>query len=408
MVPEGWMKAELGTLGRCIRGVSYEPLADLRAADGPDTIRLLRAGNIQDWGVVHDDLQFVSAARCQNSQVLQDGDLAICMSSGSKALVGKAAPYWQTNGLRYVVGAFCAAFRPHEEAVPAFVRCLFDTESFRRWMHILLAGSSINNLRPGDIESLTFAVPKSIKERRGIARVVESWDRSIRSICGLIDRKERVLSELRQKLLTGKQRLPGYAGRWRSHRIGSLLKNVVRHIVLKDDVEYRLVSIRRRSGGLFDREPRQGRDIGYAKLKTIRGGDFVIARRQVVHGAMAMARREFDGAYVSDAYATLVARPEAGLHMPFFDYLSQTPLMYYKAYRCSYGVAIEKLFFDLDWFLREEVSIPPTVEEQERIAAVLSAADREIDLLRRELDLLRKQKRGLMQKLLTGQIRVKS
>ena len=65
------------------------------------------------------------------------------------------------------------------------------------------------------------------------------------------------------------------------------------------------------------------------------------------------------------------------------------------------------MLFRSDWFLREEVAIPPTVKEQERIASVLAPADREIDLLRRELDLLRQQKRGLIQKLLTGQKRVK-
>lgn len=224
----------------------------------------------------------------------------------------------------------------------------------------------------------------------------------------LIAAKQSMRRGLMQDLLAGKRRLPGCAGRWQTRRIGDLLKNVSRQVAVSDDKQYRLVSIRRRSGGFFDREPRYGRDIGYTKLKTIQADDFVIARRQVLHGAMAMARPEFAGAYVSDAYATLVARPEAGLHMPFFNYLSQTPLMYYKAFRCSYGVAIEKMFFDLEWFLREEVRIPPTVDEQERIAAVLSAADREIDLLKRELDLLKQQKRGLMQKLLTGQIRVKT
>jgi type I restriction enzyme S subunit len=66
------------------------------------------------------------------------------------------------------------------------------------------------------------------------------------------------------------------------------------------------------------------------------------------------------------------------------------------------------MFFDLDWFLREEVRVPPTVEEQECIAAVLAVADREIDLLKHELELLKNQKRGLMQKLMTGEIRVKA
>jgi type I restriction enzyme S subunit len=49
----------------------------------------------------------------------------------------------------------------------------------------------------------------------------------------------------------------------------------------------------------------------------------------------------------------------------------------------------------------------PSVPEQQRIAAVLNTSDREIDLLQKQLEALKEQKRGLMQKLLTGEIRVK-
>jgi type I restriction enzyme S subunit len=50
----------------------------------------------------------------------------------------------------------------------------------------------------------------------------------------------------------------------------------------------------------------------------------------------------------------------------------------------------------------------PSIEEQRRIASVLSAADREIVLLKQELTNLTDQKKGLMQKLLTGEVRVKN
>ena len=49
----------------------------------------------------------------------------------------------------------------------------------------------------------------------------------------------------------------------------------------------------------------------------------------------------------------------------------------------------------------------PTLAEQQKIASVLSAADKEIELLQKELVQLQGQKRGLMQRLLTGAVRVK-
>jgi type I restriction enzyme S subunit len=56
-------------------------------------------------------------------------------------------------------------------------------------------------------------------------------------------------------------------------------------------------------------------------------------------------------------------------------------------------------------FERIMIFLPP-LEEQRRIAAVLNACDKEITLLKQQLDALKRQKRGLMQKLLTGQIRL--
>lgn len=164
--------------------------------------------------------------------------------------------------------------------------------------------------------------------------------------------------------------------------------------------------MRRNSGGLFDREVRLGGEIGYSKLMTIETGYFLIARRQVIHGAMTVVDEPFDGAFVSDAYATLVPNDPQKLHMSFLHVLSQTPEMYYSAFRCSYGVAIEKMVFHLDWFLKEQITIPESIEEQKRIAELFATLDEEHRKLNSKLELLKQQKRALTQQLLTGEIRV--
>ena len=54
------------------------------------------------------------------------------------------------------------------------------------------------------------------------------------------------------------------------------------------------------------------------------------------------------------------------------------------------------------------INIPlPNQPEQKKIASVLSAADQEIELLQQKLEAFKQQKKGLMQQLLTGKIRVK-
>jgi type I restriction enzyme S subunit len=73
----------------------------------------------------------------------------------------------------------------------------------------------------------------------------------------------------------------------------------------------------------------------------------------------------------------------------------------------SYGLTGDRLRLYYKDFAKIPVQIPP-IEEQRRIADVLDTVDRDIELLTQQADALKLQKKGLMQKLLTGQIRVKT
>jgi len=223
----------------------------------------------------------------------------------------------------------------------------------------------------------------------------------------LISAKGRLRDGLAQALLTGRRRLPAFAGEeWEEVKLGDLLERVDRHVQWSDDAMYRLVSVRRRSGGFFDRGSKRGREILTKTMKTTKAGDFVIARMQVLHGAMTVTPPEFDGANVYDSYLTFVPRDPRRLRMPFLGWLSTRPNMYYMAFRSSYGVAIEKMTFHLPWFLDESITVPKSIDEQSAIADILDEATREIDALTRLREAVAKQKRGLMQQLLTGRLRV--
>jgi type I restriction enzyme, S subunit len=202
-----WKKTALLSFGKCIRGVTYKAPDDLLPDDSGATVRLLRAGNIAAGQVIHCDLQFVKAEKVQQSQILQEHDIAICMSSGSRALVGKAARYSPINGHRYTVGAFCSIFRPKHGAAMTLVPHLFDSEAYRRWICVLTAGSSINNLTGKDIEGFALPLPTESSEQDGIAFVLGAADREI----ALLEKKLTALRELKkglmQKLLSGSDRV---------------------------------------------------------------------------------------------------------------------------------------------------------------------------------------------------------
>lgn len=246
-----------------------------------------------------------------------------------------------------------------------------------------------------------------LPEQRKIARILGAWDRAIELTTKLIESKQQRKRGLMQQLLTGGLRFPGFEDHlWIEVHIGDVLVEVDRRILWDDASLYRLISIRRRSVGLFFREALYGYEIKTKNMNLAVEGDFLISKMQVVHGATGLVTEEFDGMHYSDSYLSLVSRDKSCLDVGFFSWLAKLPQLYRIALMSSYGVHIEKMTFNLDDYLRHKIWIPASVTEQRRIAAILSLCDMEIDTLKDQLEAMKRQKKGLMARLLTGKLRV--
>jgi len=202
-----WETKRLGDLGYCIRGVSYNPLEDISPHDTESTVRLFRSNNIQSAIIKSDDLQFVDSRKVSKTQLMQPNDVLICMANGSKELVGKAGLFQVTDGYLYTFGAFMGCFRSVSNYADAiFVFYLFHTKKYRNFINIILAGSSINNLKPSDVESTKFLMPK-IEEQRAIATVLSDMDAEITALEQRRDKTHQIKQGMMQQLLTGRVRL---------------------------------------------------------------------------------------------------------------------------------------------------------------------------------------------------------
>lgn len=283
--------------------------------------------------------------------------------------------------------------------------CFFE-ERFRKNLLNKSTISANTNINQDALNSLMICVPP-LPEQTAIANLLSTWDKAIQTTTALIEQKQNRKKWLMQMLLSGKKRLKGFEkGKWKKFSYDKVLKVVKRHIEWDDEKQYRLISVRRRSGGIFEREPLYGKQILVKDLRIAKKGDFLFSKMQIVHGASALVTKEFDGTHISGSYIATVAVDPDVLSIDYFNWYSKLPYFYHQTYISSYGVHIEKMTFDWESFIGLGLRLP-SLEEQNAISRVLQSADKEIELLNKKLDQLKEQKKGLMQILLTGKKRLK-
>ena len=249
-----------------------------------------------------------------------------------------------------------------------------------RQFYQLLVGSNYPAINSSDVRKLKLPLPP-LSEQKAIAHILCLMDTAINKNNQLIDNKKLQKNWLMQNLLTGKKRLNGFGGEWEKYSYEKLFKDVKRTVEWNDDELYHLISVRRRSGGIFFRDALYGHQIKVKDLRTANEGDFLFSKMQILHGASALVTKEFTGSKISGSYIAVVSRDPNILKMEYFNWVSQLKYFYHQTYISSYGVHIEKMTFDFEIFLSLDTKLPP-IEEQTAISQVLLEADKEIQMLK--------------------------
>lgn len=184
---------------------------------------------------------------------------------------------------------------------------------------------------------------------------------------------------------------------WRVVPISSALREVDRPVPMRDDESYRLVSVRRRNGGIFFRSPLRGSEILTKNLRWVVPGSFLLSRRQVVHGATSYVDDRFEGATVSKEYGSFLGTELC--RAKYFSWLATQPFMYEHLLDSSHGVVIEKMTFDQGRWITLPIALP-SLAEQDRIIDALDLMDSVVRNAEARLGKLRAIHRGLMSDLI--------
>ena len=190
---------------------------------------------------------------------------------------------------------------------------------------------------------------------------------------------------------------------WTSKKMKQWISFAERPVLLQDDNNYELVTVRRAYGGVDSRGIYKGRDILVKTYFSVKKDDFVISKRQIAHGACGLVPEKLCGAVVSNEYNVFEGNDGTNIH--FFNLMMQLPHYKRLFYLMSDGVHIEKLLFKTSDWMKRTLSMP-SLAEQMKIAEILSAQDKQILLKEKLLAEKQRQKKCLMQQLLTGRKRI--
>lgn len=281
----------------------------------------------------------------------------------------------------------------------------FFTNKIENRINSLTVGSNYPALNVVEVKNLQIPIPE-FNEQEKIADILSLWDEAIETTEKLIKEKEIQKKGLMQELLTGKTRLPGFDGEWEEVKLSDISERVKEKNNGKSNNVLTISAI----DGLINQEKYFSKQIASKNLDNytyLQKGDFAY-NKSYSKGYLMGAIRSLDlyeEGVVSSLYICFRAKENV-----YRDYLNQyfyANMFNHEVFKIAQEGARNhgllnigiKDFFGIKLFL-------PPLSEQITIANILSDADKEIQLLKQLLENRKQEKKGLMQVLLTGIVRV--
>ncbi|WP_432411335.1 restriction endonuclease subunit S [Rasiella sp. SM2506] len=392
-IPAEWEVKELKEIGNVISGLTYSP-DDVR----PNGVLVLRSSNIQDSKLSFHDNVYVDPKKL-NFNSLKNNDILICVRNGSRSLIGKSTLI-PNDLVGEAFGAFMTVFRSESNI---YLNQLFNSDFFYREVHKNI-GATINSINGGNLKKFKFPIPPP-SEQKKIAAILTTWDSAIALQQDLITAKQKFKKALTQQLLTGKKRFPGFEGEWEEVKLndlGTIYTGGTPSSSIKKywngEITWYTPSEIRKAGKYISVSERKITALGLRKssAKLFPKHTIVVCTRATI-GEVSISTIE---ASTNQGFKNICVNKDNNVE--FVYYLLKTSKQEFLR-KSSGSTFLELSTTD---FRNMKFKVP-TIYEQQKIATTLSAADQELTLLQNQLIQLQDQKRGLMQRLLTGEVRVK-
>ncbi|HBE5220994.1 TPA: restriction endonuclease subunit S [Escherichia coli] len=401
MVPKGWTLGTLKDLADTIMGYAF------RSEDFvPTGIPLLRMGNLYQntLDLNRNPVYLPDSFKVDYKRFLvSPGDLVMSMTGTMGKRDYGFTVEIPSNTQCSLLNQRVLKIVPKNNASSGYILNLLRSELILSVLYSFPGGTKQANLSAKQLQELPVLIPPELEQKK-IAQILSTWDKAITVTEKLLVNSQQQKKALMQQLLTGKKRLldengVSFSGAWKWLRAAELFKTISQKNNSEDE---ELLAVTQDLGVILR---------SMLERRVVMPDGSTKGYKLVVPGNFIISLRSFQGGLEYSRYRGLVS-PAYTVLTPIKKIVDEFYKQYYKSYDFIGHLAVavigirdgKQISYEDFSFLK----LPyPEIEEQQKIAAVLSAADAEISTLEKKLACRRDEKKALMQQLLTGKRRVK-
>ncbi|WP_299587880.1 restriction endonuclease subunit S [uncultured Microbulbifer sp.] len=410
MVPKGWRKGRVDDLLLGLEsGVSVNG-EDRTLSKGEQGVLKVSAVS---YGVFDPSAAKVIAPyEISRAKTSPKANQIIISRSNTEELVGASA-YIEKDYLDLFLPDKLWQTIPKPDSNMKWLSYILASDSTRYRLSNLATGTSgsMKNITKGELLSLRISIPP-LTEQKKIAQILSTWDKAIDTSEKLLANSCQQKKALMQQLLTGKKRLRDkngvrFSGEWKLKKLSQICDLNPRKPAEPSDG---LVSFIAMDSVSEDAKIKRQEERKYIEVNK---GFTSFIDHDVIVAKITPCFENGKGAYAEGLKNSVgfgstefhILRAKQDISSKYIYYTTNTSEFRIRGEANMQGSAGQKRV-TTDYLKGLKLSLPSSLGEQEKIAATLSSADREIETLQQKLDCLKQEKKALMQQLLTGKRRV--
>ncbi|MDP2562780.1 restriction endonuclease subunit S [Psychrobium sp. 1_MG-2023] len=412
MVPSGWERKPIKELCESIIDCVNKTA---KHVDYVTPFKMIRTTNVRNGRVDIENVRYVEEdiyKQWIRRGAPKDGDIIFTR----EAPVGEAGILENSEGV--FLGQRTMMYRSHpERADNRFLFYSLTSAYCQKQIDDFSNGGTVAHMRVPDCGELMINTPP-ILEQRKIAKILSTWDKAINTTECLIDNSKQQKKALMQQLLTGQKRLlddsgKPFEGEWEDlylHDVAKIIVSPVDKKTVEGEIPVELCNY---TDVYYNTRITKSLDFMKATAKqteidkfTLQVNDVIVTKDSETPGDIAvpaLVSEDLNG--VVCGYHLAIIRPqEDKVEGTFLNYLFSMPKTRYYFFTLATGAT--RFGLSVGGINKAHFTLPPLIEQQ-KIAAVLTSADKEIEFLEQQLADFKQEKKALMQQVLTGKSRVK-